>query len=75
MVYLLGELTRTHEVAILAYVDPNFYVSNSGRVVDAGRDVEKLQRNLRPLLESGEWRAKGHSGRVYNVGIILSRSC
>lgn len=56
-----------HEVAILAYVDPNGYVSNFGRVVTADGDVELLEIELRQLLESGEWREKGRAGRAYNI--------
>lgn len=55
-----------HEVAILAHVDPMGYVSRFGRVVSEGDGVDGLERELRAMLASGEWRQKGRAGRAYN---------
>lgn len=56
-----------HEVAILAFVDPANYVSRFGRVAARNGGIESLERELREMIESGEWRDKGKAGREYNL--------
>lgn len=57
----------SHEVAILAYVNPGNYVSSFGRVVSEAGGLETLEHELRQMIESQEWRHKGKSGREYNL--------
>lgn len=57
----------SHEMAILAYVDPGNYVSCFGRVVSETGGIETLEYELRQLLDSQEWIDKGKAGRVYNL--------
>lgn len=63
-----------HEMAVLAAVDPDQYVSRFGRVVKDGRSVDAFERELRQLLCSGDWRERGRAGRAYNVKVHSLRS-
>lgn len=56
-----------HEMAILAQVDPGGYVSRFGQVVPADSDPQTWAAALRTLIESGDWHARGQSGRLYNI--------
>lgn len=59
--------SSVHEVAVLAFVDPANYVSRFGRVAARNGGVESLERDLRKMIETGEWREKGKTGRTYNI--------
>jgi glycosyltransferase involved in cell wall biosynthesis len=56
-----------HEMAILAYVNPGNYVSQFGRVAPEEGGVDALERELRQLLSTNEWREKGIAGREWNL--------
>jgi glycosyltransferase involved in cell wall biosynthesis len=57
----------SHEMAILAFVDPANYVSNFGMVVQENGSIDALEEHLRRLLDSDVWRQKGRAGREYNL--------
>ena len=54
-------------MAVLAYVDPDRYVSRFGAVVSEDGELDELEKALRALLESESWREKGRAGREYNL--------
>ena len=56
-----------HGNAVLAFVDPAGYVSQFGRVAEKVGGLQALERELRKMIESGEWREKGNAGRFYNI--------
>jgi len=55
------------EMAVLAYVDPDHYVSSFGAVVSEDGGLDELEEGLRALLDSDAWRKKGRAGRDYNI--------
>ncbi|MES2788341.1 MAG: glycosyltransferase family 4 protein [Planctomycetota bacterium] len=56
-----------HEAAILAQVDPGGYVTQFGRVLPPTATAAEWAAALRLLVESGDWKALGQAGRVYNI--------
>ncbi len=57
----------SHEVAILAYVNPGNYVGRFGHVVPEEGGLETLEQELRRMIETDDWHHKGKAGRVYNL--------
>lgn len=55
-----------HEVAILAEVDTDGYVSRFGRVVPPNSTLDQWESSLRSLLDTGDWRKRGRAGREWN---------
>ncbi len=56
-----------HETAILAQVDPGGYVTQFGRVLPPNATAVEWAAALREFVESGDWKARGEAGRVYNI--------